>query len=213
MKIAQLMTGSNLDLENRKRALQRREMGEAYRKTQQYQSAKNPLLEALENLLSGKTEKELHAEQEKEPAQKSSPNYVADVARSSSSEDETVQILEDVKIAALSSGQPSLQDLRIAARATAQIEEKTTGFTSINVDALDDLAPFADEDLTVQVPERFQADFAQRDAQNSTLFGKNLESTLMQRTFQKATAKYTQHTEMVKNGYRSFDEPKFSEVA
>ncbi len=31
MKIAQLMTGTNLDLENRKRALQRREVGDAYK--------------------------------------------------------------------------------------------------------------------------------------------------------------------------------------
>ena len=38
MKIAQLMTGTNLDLENRKRALQRREVGDAYKKNAQYQS-------------------------------------------------------------------------------------------------------------------------------------------------------------------------------
>ena len=49
MKIAQLMTGTNLDLENRKRALQRREVGDAYKKNAQYQSKENPMLEVLEN--------------------------------------------------------------------------------------------------------------------------------------------------------------------
>ena len=56
MKIAQLMTGTNLDLENRKRAIQRREMGDIYKKNAQYQAKKNPMLKVLENLLSGKTE-------------------------------------------------------------------------------------------------------------------------------------------------------------
>ena len=41
--------------------MQRREVGDAYKKNAQYQSKKNPMLEALENLLSGKTEKDLHA--------------------------------------------------------------------------------------------------------------------------------------------------------
>jgi len=61
MKIAQLMTGSSVDFESRKRAIQRKEMGEAYKKTAQYQSPRNPMLDVLENLLSGKTEKDLHA--------------------------------------------------------------------------------------------------------------------------------------------------------
>ena len=60
MKIAQLKYNTSTDFESRKRALQRKETTEAYRKSAQYQSTKNPLLEALENLLSGKTEKELH---------------------------------------------------------------------------------------------------------------------------------------------------------
>lgn len=69
MKITQFMTGSSIDYESRKRAQQRKEMGEAYKKTAQYQSSKNPMLEMLENLLSGKTEKDLHAaDQEKSDA-------------------------------------------------------------------------------------------------------------------------------------------------
>lgn len=73
MKIPQLMTGRPSELEARKRALQRREMGEAYKKTAQYQSKKNPVLETLENLLSGKTEKEFYASESQlqEPTQSS----------------------------------------------------------------------------------------------------------------------------------------------
>lgn len=62
MKIASLIHHVGADFEDRKRALQRKEMGEAYKKNAKYVDAnKNPMLKAPENLLSGKTEKDLHA--------------------------------------------------------------------------------------------------------------------------------------------------------
>lgn len=61
MKISTLLHGYNPDLEERKRAAQRKEVGDVYKKHAKYADAnKNPILQALENLLSGKTEKELH---------------------------------------------------------------------------------------------------------------------------------------------------------
>lgn len=60
MKISSLVHGSNPALEERKRSLQRKEASEIYKKHAKYTDAsKNPLLEALEHLLFGKTEKEL----------------------------------------------------------------------------------------------------------------------------------------------------------
>lgn len=189
MKIAQLMTGTNLDLENRRRALQRREMGDVYKKNAQYQAKKNPMLEVLENLLSGKTEKDLHAadqanrefgtstnEQEKsfveqqkqkleQPEEKAeikeleltekeviaheqahkavggsvtgpitythtegpdgkryiNGGEVSINTKEGSTPEETLEILEKVKAAALAPAEPSPQDLRVATSATAQI--------------------------------------------------------------------------------------------
>lgn len=286
MKIAQLMTGTNLDLENRKRALQRREMGDAYKKNAQYQSKKNPMLEALENLLSGKTEKDLHAadqakresgappsEQEKsfveqqqqkleQPEVKAEINelkltekeviaheqahkavggsvtgpvtythtegpdgkrYIAggEVSintKEGSTPEETLRILEKVKAAALAPAEPSAQDLRVAASATAQIQQTRAEITNQNVEQLltdeEEVEPFAGVNTNVEVPERFMNNFEERDAtQGTLLLGRDLERLLYERTFKKASMKYSSHIEMVKNGYRSFDEPTFSKIA
>lgn len=286
MKIAQLMTGTNLDLENRKRALQRREMGDAYKKNAQYQSKKNPMLEALENLLSGKTEKDLHAadqakresgappsEQEKsfveqqqqkleQPEVKAEINelkltekeviaheqahkavggsvtgpvtythtegpdgkrYIAggEVSintKEGSTPEETLRILEKVKAAALAPAEPSAQDLRVAASATAQIQQTRAEIINQNVEQLltdeEEVEPFAGVNTNVEVPERFMNNFEERDAtQGTLLLGRDLERLLYERTFKKASMKYSSHIEMVKNGYRSFDEPTFSKIA
>ena len=280
MKIAQLMTGTNLDLENRKRALQRREIGDAYKKNAQYQSKKNPMLEVLENLLSGKTEKDLHAadqakrefgaptsEQENsfveeqpevkaeikkleltekeviahEQAHKAvggsvtgpitythtegpdgkgyiSGGEVSINTKEGATPEETLKILEKVKDAALAPADPSPQDLRVAASATAQIQQTRAEIAKQNVEQMltdeEEVEPFAGVDTNVEVPERFMNNFEQRDATQATLlFGRELESLLYERTFKKASMEYASHIEMVKNGYRSFGEPTFSKTA
>ena len=69
-------------------------------------------------------------------------------------------------------------------------------------------------DTNVDIPQRFLNDFAERDASQGTkVFARDLESMLYERTFKKASQKYTNHIEMVKNGYRSVDEPTFSQTA
>lgn len=60
MKISTMMHSTTIESEDRKRALQRREMGEAYKRTAKFvEASKNPLLAALENLISGQAEKDL----------------------------------------------------------------------------------------------------------------------------------------------------------
>ena len=283
MKIAQLMTGTNLDLENRKRALQRREMGDAYKKNAQYQSKKNPMLEVLENLLSGKTEKDLHAadqvkrefvesaseqdksfvEQQKEKLEQPEVNAeikqlelteqevmiheqahkavggsvtgaitythtegpdgkryinggeVSINTKEGSTPEETLEILEKVKAAALAPAEPSPQDLRVAASATAQIQQTRAEIAKQHVEQLQTAEePFAGVDTNVEVPARFMNNFEERDATQSTLLsGRELESLLYERTFKKASMKYASHIDMVRNSYRSFDEPTFSKTA
>ena len=60
MKISSLARGFSSELDERRRSQLRKEAGEVYKKHAQYTDpSKNPLLKVLENLLSGKTEKDL----------------------------------------------------------------------------------------------------------------------------------------------------------
>lgn len=159
MKISSIVHGSNLALEDRKRSLQRKEASEIYKKHAKYtDTSKNPLLEALEHLLSGKTEKELH-DTDAVVARKSQEQPVGE-----------------------SKNQPK------------------------------ELAPFENEDLSFIMPGKLQKDFA-RNPDEQTLIGLDLEKLLFQRSFNTATQKYISHIAMVNNGYRSVDEPVFSQIA
>ncbi|MEC1178687.1 putative metalloprotease CJM1_0395 family protein [Metasolibacillus meyeri] len=262
MRIASLMQSSTLDFENRKKALQRKEMGEAYKRTAQFAKAsQNPMLAALENLLSGKTEKDLlEADTKTKSAQLETPEAKAHLrqlqmtedevkaheqahkaagssvtgsvsytytkgpdkqlyvsggevsiqAPVSGSDEETIKILEQVRKAALAPAQPSPQDLRVAASATAQIQQ-------VQMERGEEMEPqeeppFVNEDLTFDVPERFRND-GERDATAPTIFGKELENLITQRAFNKAKMQYQSHIEMVRNGYGIAAEPVFSKIA
>lgn len=276
MKIASLLHGYNPDLEERKRSVQRKEVGDAYKKHAKYADAsKNPMLQALENLLSGKTEKELH--EADEAARKDSQQTVTEardeyLARPKVKEelsqlkqteqeviahenahksagagvtgavtythttgpddqrsinggevaiqmpatngesDETIVLLERVRQAALAPAEPSSQDLRVAASAFAQIQQVRADQYGEVMEEQEETAPFADEDLTFEMPEKFHKDFA-RNPEEQTIFGKDLDNLLVQRTFHNAEQTYSSHMAMVKNGYRSVTEPTFSQVA
>lgn len=256
MKIASLMQPGLTDFEERRRAQQRKEMGEAYKKTANFvEVSKNPMLAVLENLLSGKTEKDLLAtdvqssdetlgfdeglNQKNETQIKSEDmeherlligedsnisisaangkHYMnSDEVKTNSSvnasQEDTINILEQIKQAALAPAQPSEQDLRIAASASAQIQQTEALLSGETVDIAEIPEPFAGEDLTVNIPDRFMNDF-KRDANAPTVFGQELESLLFQRTFNKVVEKYKAHIAMVKNGYRSMSEPSFSKIA
>lgn len=276
MKISSLLHGYNPDLEERKRSIQRKEVGDAYKKHAKYaEASKNPVLQALENLLSGKTEKELHEadtaarkdsplagieakeqqlelpEVKKELAQlKQTENEVIahenahksagagvtgavtyshtagpdneryitggevsiQMPAATGESDETIALLERVRQAALAPAEPSAQDLRVAASASAQIQQVRADKFGEPLEQQQEVAPYAEEDLTFEVPEKFQADFS-RNPEQQTVFGQDLEKQLWQRTFNNAAQKYSSHMAMVKNGYRSVVEPTFTQVA
>lgn len=274
MKISSLLHGFNPDFEERKRTVQRKTVGDAYKKHAKYTDAsKNPMLQALENLLSGKTEKDLHKADE--VARKGSPQSAIELKEqqrekpevkkeinqlkqteseviahenahkaagagvtggisythitspddqryitggevsiqmpSASESDSTISLLEKVRQAALAPAEPSSQDLRVAASASAQIQQVRAEENGEVVEE-EELAPFAEEDFAYEVPTRFQSDFA-RDPQERTVFGKELENLLFQRTYNKAVEKYSSHINMVKLGYNPFIEPTFSQSA
>ena len=275
MKLASLMHNVGADFEDRKRALQRKEMGQAYKNNAKFVDAsKNSLLQALENLLSGKTEKDLHAVDnaaKKEDEQQSvvekkqqyleKPEVKKEIeqlkqieknvivheqahkaagagtgavsyshttgpddqryivagevdAPSGNTPEDTIAILEKVRQAALAPADPSPQDLRVAASAVAHIQQSKAELLGEKAEEFmqDDTEPYATENLHVDIPQRFQNDVA-RDSKEETVFGKELESLLFMRTFNKAAVHYNNHIAMVKNGYRMVEEPKFSQTA
>ncbi|MBD8037646.1 hypothetical protein H9635_12920 [Solibacillus sp. A46] len=156
MKISSIVQGSNLALEDRKRSLQRKEASEIYKKHAKYtDTSKNPLLEALEHLLSGKTEKELH-------------------------------------------------DTDVAARTSSHLP------VGESKNQPKEFNPLENEDVSFVMPKKFQKDLA-RNRDEQTL--NDLDKLLFQRSFNTATQKYNSHIAMVNNGYRSIDEPIFSQIA
>ncbi|MGM9948849.1 MAG: hypothetical protein ACI33P_01925 [Lysinibacillus sp.] len=199
MKMSRLMDSSVGDFESRKRALQRREMGQIYRKNAQYQSSKNPLLKALENLLSGNTEKELHAADLAEKEQsRSELNGLQDRKASTGEE------MED------SAENPAVPALMMNGR-------EVQGETPLQEDGTflkEEAAHSAEVDDHGEIPARFIGSFAERDvAQGTLLPGRQIESRAYERLFQMASMSYSNHVAMVKNDYRSFDEPTFSKTA
>lgn len=77
MKISSLIEHERISPSNRKKVLQRKEAGDAYRKNALYfQPKKNPILQELENLLLGQKDLDLY-EQQKEQSQEVTPHQQA----------------------------------------------------------------------------------------------------------------------------------------
>lgn len=224
---------------NRKKILQRKQAGEAYRKSALYfPSKKNPLLLELENLLLGHTDQELYEQQKGEskevtPQQQAiiqdmqqtknvltheqmqhySPvervNEEAPIVDAANTK-ETLQILERVRHTALGSAQPSLQDVRIATSANAQIQHMQA---QLNDQEVDDSEPaFVREDIEVKVPERFSKEL-KLDPFVDTIFGKSYVEAYKARTYKHASEKYATHIQMAKDGYRPRNDSMISMIA
>ncbi|MEK5330127.1 putative metalloprotease CJM1_0395 family protein [Lysinibacillus sp. FSL W8-0992] len=240
---------------NRKKILQRKEAGDAYRKNAQYfQPEKNKILLELENLLLGRQDQDLY-EQHKEESKEVTPQQQAmiqdlqqteksvraheqayktigsDIGESPSSSRlkasddlteavidtdteaaDTLQILQQVRSAALTPTVPSPQDLRIAASADAQMQQIQNG-TELDETVLNELEPpYVTETTDVKVPERFSKEL-NLDPFADTIFGKSYDEAMKARTFKIASAKYATHIQMAKSGYLYGDNSTFSMTA
>lgn len=220
MKIATLVKGTGADFEQRKLQLARRDMDQAYKKNAKYaNAAKNPMLLALENLLSGKTEKELH---ERDLATKQQEVFENHLPR-----EEKLQLPEvkqEIKELVSTSYEGTVHEQSHTV-ANASFTDAIT-YTNvqngqkyaigqeevIKAPSIDFLQETIDESFDVKIPERFLTN-VERNAEKETIFGKELEKLLFNRTFNKAKMVYTNHIEMVKNSYHSYNEPLFSRTA
>ncbi|MGE7949026.1 hypothetical protein [Lysinibacillus sp. NPDC093688] len=223
---------------NRKKIIQRKQAGDAYRKNALYfQPKKNPILLELENLLLGHTDQELY-EQQKEESKEVTPlqqaiiqdlqqtkNVLAHEQKQYSQLErvdeetyivddantkETLQILEQVRNTVLAPAQPSPQDLRVAASTNAQIQHMQA---QLNGQEVDDSEPaFVREGIEVKVPERFSKEL-KLDPFVDTIFGKSYAEAYKVRTFKYASDKYATHIQMAKNGYLPGTNPMFTMIA
>jgi len=222
---------------NRKKILQRKQAGDAYRKSALYfPPKKNPLLLELENLLLGHTDQELF-EQQKEASKEVTPQQQAIIQDMQQTKNvlaheqmqhysqverineeasivddanakETLQILERVRNTALGPAQPSPQDLLVAASANVQHMQ-----AQLNGQEVDDSEPaFVREDIEVKVPERFSKEL-KLDPFVDTIFGKSYAEAYKVRTFKHASEKYATHIQMAKDGYRPRNDSLISMIA
>ncbi|KOS66487.1 hypothetical protein AEA09_17225 [Lysinibacillus contaminans] len=266
MKISGLIQQERIAaLEDRRKILQRKGVGDVYRKNLQYfQPKKNPALIELENLLFGHKDHDLyekHKEESKEVTHQEQATIremqqteksvraheqahkavggdvtgpisythttgpegeryitggeVSITAGAGSTEEETLQILEKVRSAALAPVDPSPQDLRVAASAGEQIQQvqaKLNGTEIEETNDLDEEPAFVREPIEIKVPERFSKEL-KLDPFADTIFGRSYEESYMANIFKHVAAKYTAHSEMAKNGYLPRYEPTFSWTA
>lgn len=125
---------------------------------------------------------------------------------------DTLQILQQVRSAALTPTVPSPQDLRIAASADAQMQQIQNG-TELDETVLNELEPpYVTETTDVKVPERFSKEL-NLDPFADTIFGKSYDEAMKARTFKIASAKYATHIQMAKSGYLYGDNSTFSMTA
>ena len=203
MKINSLARGFSSELDERKRSQLRKEAGEAYKKHAQYTDPKkNPLLKALENLLSGKTEKDLLTQDNANQAENLA--VVNDITYTQT------PTLDNVRLA---SAVPSSQDLLTTANVSTSIPQMPANTQNEQTEQIQKEAiSLPNENLTFTIREKFQQDFA-RNPDEQTVFGRELEKRLFQRSFNIAAQKYSAHISMVNNGYRSAEESVFSQIA
>ncbi len=125
--------------------------------------------------------------------QEKTPNYpeIHDVVAMASDE-EAVDILKRVQQSALSSDNPTAQDLQVAQSAADYIAQNTQ-FTT-NSDSIDATSKKNVDSLTVQPTEQ------------------QYKETVRNRLFEQASSKYQFQVQMARSGFR-FDEPIFYHIA
>jgi len=224
---------------NRKKILQRKEAGDAYRKNAQYfQPKKNPILLELENLLLGRKDQDLY-EQHKEDAKDVTPQQQAmmqDLQQTGKNVRAHEQAFKTVgsdqgesfsssrlKETAYEGEEPlqvlpqnrydvlAFQDSVVTVNANDQMPQLEAEIDSAQLDeATYELEPpYVTEKIDVKIPERFLKEL-NLDPFADTIFGKSYEEALKARTFKMASAKYAAHIQMAKSGYRFGEDSTFS---
>lgn len=272
MKISSLLIqdrqSQSQTLEERRKAIGRKDAGQAYRKSAEYFGEKrNDALKALEDLLSGKLDKATNSDVTDKPRSKEEelkqPEVQQEIQQLRQTDkeirvheqahkavggslagpvsyeyttgpddkqyavagevpintpqvedkDEMLTILEKVRQAALAPAQPSAQDLRVAANASAQIQQlRGEVMREDAVEETEEIPDYVTASTKVDIPERFTRE-QQLDGSKETAFDKDYSQILAERKKLLALNNYQSHMAMVKNGYRDPLESKLSLIA
>lgn len=194
MKLAAILNNRYAEIENRKRVLKQKTADEAYKKNAQYfQPKSNPALDELVDLLTGKKE------QQAKPALQQAIREMQEAAPSDSAmndlvanDEEAVDILKRVQQSALSSANPTAQDLQVAQSAADYIAQKTPFTTNSDIATLASKKNV--DSLHVQPSEQ------------------QYKETIRTRLFEKAASRYQFQIQMARSGFQ-FDEPVFYQIA
>ncbi|QUG40402.1 hypothetical protein KD050_14015 [Psychrobacillus sp. INOP01] len=207
------------EIEQKKRAFQRKDVGQAYRKNAEYyQPKKNPTLAELEDLLLGNKEKEnvskeVNAaikeyqliEKNKSMLDIKGPTLPVQTIGGPTPE-KTIELLEKVRSSALTSDKPSPQELRLAANATAKIQTVQSQIT-LNQEATRQI------DLEAKRQKEDEAAVSNRSVQSEFQSPKVLGENLQKKRFiEQAIAKYSFQVHMKKYGFTD-QQPSFFRIA
>lgn len=191
-------------IEDRRKMLQRKNIGELYRKNLQYtQLKKNPVLTELENLLLGHKELDLYKKHKKEsqemiPQEQATIRELPQAKKSVRAHELPQKAMDGDEYSGISYVQPS-NDAVISG---ARLKDTET----------EEIAYLNEDSMEFEIPARFSKDL-KLDPFADTIFGRSYEELYRANLFKKATATYTTHSEMAKNGYRPGNEPTFSMTA
>ena len=216
-------TNVTAEIEQRKRAFQRKDVGQAYRKNAEYyQPKKNPTLAELEDLLLGNKEKESDStavtaavkefqqieEKNKSMLNIKGPSMPVQTIGGPTPE-KTIELLEKVRSSALASDEPTPQNQRIAANATAKIQTVQSQIT-LNQEATRQIEVEAKrqrEDEAAVSNRSVQLDF-----QSPQVMTEELKNMQKRRFKEQAIAKYTFQVHMKKYGFTDL-QPSFFRIA
>lgn len=210
------------EIEQRKRAFQRKDVGQTYRKNAEfYQPKKNPALDELEELLLGNKEKENDSPEVsaavKEFQQLEKNKSILDIKGPSMpvqtiggpTPEKTIELLEEVRSAALASDEPSPNELRVAASATAKIQTVQSQI-SLNQEATRQVEVEAKRQRENEAAVSNRS--VQSDFQSPKIPSENLENLQKRRYKEQAIAKYSLQVHMKKYGFTD-QQPSFFLIA
>ncbi|MFJ8065984.1 hypothetical protein ACIQYS_15255 [Psychrobacillus sp. NPDC096426] len=204
------MLGQWADFEERKRALQRHNAGDAYRRQAEYFQPKVPTLSQLEELLLGNKEIETDSS-------KSQSTDILDIKGPSlpvqtiggPTLEKTVELLEKVRSTALAPAQPTPADLRVAASASAKIQ-RVNAQISLNMEA--------NRKISLEVKQQLEdeASVSNRsvpsDFQTPQVSQEVLKNIQKKRWKEQAIAKYSYQVHLKRYGFDDL-KPSFFRIA
>ncbi|MFC4410743.1 hypothetical protein ACFOZY_09985 [Chungangia koreensis] len=171
------------------RHFQMRNAEQSYRKHTEYMNTRKPSLTDLEDLLTGKKERELFR----------AGQVPLMIAKPGASHEETIQELENVRRESLSSVPPTALELRTAASASAKINE---------VRAQQAVDRAAERQIELEVDHLNKIEIQSREAATEPEYGK----LVRRRQYELAVSKYAYQAEFKKRGFEP-EQPSFFRIA